>query len=79
MKVILTTDGSQHAEEAARLLAHLPHSDKFELTVVYVSNTIRLQGSSSELTRLRARVATERKPWGENHGDTRNLRVLSPI
>ncbi|MDZ4851391.1 MAG: universal stress protein [Pirellulaceae bacterium] len=45
MKVILATDGSQHAEEAAWMLAHLPHSDKLELTVVYVSNTVRLQGS----------------------------------
>ena len=45
MKVILATDGSQHAEEAAWLLAHLPHSDKLELTVVYVSNTVRLQGA----------------------------------
>lgn len=45
MRVILATDGSQHAEEAAWLLAHLPHSDKLELTVVYVSNTVRLQGA----------------------------------
>jgi len=65
MKVILATDGSQHAEEAAWLLAHLPHSDKLELTVVYVSNTIRLQGSSSELTRLRERVAKEEKAVAE--------------
>jgi len=41
MKVILATDGSQHAEEASWLLARLPHSDKLELTVVYVSNTVR--------------------------------------
>ena len=64
MRVILATDGSQHAEEAAWLLAHLPHSDKLELTVVYVSNTVRWQASSrlmSELTRLQERIAEEEK------------------
>ena len=45
MKVILATDGSEHAEEAAWLLAHLPHTDKLELTVVYVSNAKGLRGS----------------------------------
>ena len=33
MRVILATDGSQFAEEADWLLAHLPHSNKLELTV----------------------------------------------
>ncbi len=50
MKVILATDGSQHAEEAAWLLAHLPHADKHELTVVYVSNTV---GARSVVVLLR--------------------------
>jgi len=45
MKVILATDGSEHAQEAARLLAHLPHSDKLELTVVYASNSYGFRGS----------------------------------
>jgi len=68
MKVILATDGSQHAEEAAWLLAHLPHSDKLELTVVYVSNTARWQASTrlmSELTRLQERIAEEEKAQAE--------------
>lgn len=39
MKVILATDGSEHSEEAAWLLAHLPHSEPLELTVVSVFST----------------------------------------
>jgi len=68
MRVILATDGSQHAEEAAWLLAHLPHSDKLELTVVYVSNTVRWQVSSrlmSELIRLQERIAEEERALAE--------------
>ncbi len=45
MKVILATDGSQFAEEAAWLLAHLPHSEKLELTVLFISNIPNLHGS----------------------------------
>ena len=45
MKVILATDGSQFAEEAAWLLAHLPHSEKLELLVLFISNMPNLHGS----------------------------------
>lgn len=48
MKVILATDGSQYAEEAAWLLAHLPHAERLELTVLYVSNVPHLHGSTAE-------------------------------
>ena len=47
MKVILATDGSQFAEEAAWLLAHLPHSEKLELIVLFVSNMPSLHGASN--------------------------------
>jgi len=53
MKVILATDGSQCALEAAWLLAHLPHSDKLELTVLFVSNIPNLHGAGdvAEITK----------------------------
>ena len=47
MKVILATDGSQFAEEAAWLLAHLPHSEKLDLIVLFISNMPNLHGSSN--------------------------------
>ena len=47
MKVILATDGSQFAEEAAWLLSHLPHSEKLELIVLFVSNMPSLHGASN--------------------------------
>lgn len=36
MKILLATDGSPHAEEAAWLLSHVPHEEKLELTVLTV-------------------------------------------
>lgn len=36
MKILLATDGSECAEEAAWLLSHLPHSQKIDLTVLTV-------------------------------------------
>ena len=45
MKVLLATDGSQFADEAAWLLAHLPHSDTLELTVLFISNVPNLHGA----------------------------------
>jgi nucleotide-binding universal stress UspA family protein len=44
MKLLLATDGSKYAEEAAWLLSRLPHTEKLELTVLYVSNMPNLQG-----------------------------------
>jgi nucleotide-binding universal stress UspA family protein len=53
MKILLATDGSQFAEEAAWLLARLPHTEKLELTVAYVSNIPNLHGiaNATELTK----------------------------
>ena len=34
--VLLATDGSSNAEDAVRFLSHLPHDEKFELTVLTV-------------------------------------------
>ena len=53
MKILLATDGSQFAEEAAWLLAHLPHTERLELTVLYISNIPSLHGvaNATELTK----------------------------
>lgn len=51
MKIILATDGSKYAEEAAWLLAHLPHQETLELTVLFVCNIPALGGPASELTK----------------------------
>jgi len=66
MRVILATDGSQDAEEAARLLAHLPHSDKLEVTVVYVSNTVRLQGAILPAELMKQHAIDERERAEKN-------------
>ena len=50
MRVILATDGSQYAEEAVWLLAHLPHVEHLELIVLFVSNIPNLYGATAELT-----------------------------
>jgi nucleotide-binding universal stress UspA family protein len=60
MKVILATDGSQYAEEAAWLLAHLPHVEHLELTVLFVSNIPNLYGSTAELTKRMQAEDTEK-------------------
>ncbi len=45
MKVLLATDGSKHAEAAARLLAKLPHDERLELTVIAVTPSVEIHGS----------------------------------
>lgn len=45
MKVLLATDGSEHASQAAALLAHLPHPDILDLTVLFVNRTPEVHGS----------------------------------
>ncbi len=62
MKVLLATDGSQYAEEAAWLLAHLPHSERLDLTVLFVTNTPNLRGiKDGEEIMNRLEVADKRK------------------
>ena len=38
MKVLLATDGSEYADEAARFLAHLPHAERLDVSVLTVIN-----------------------------------------
>ncbi len=49
MKVLLATDGSVSAEAAGSLLAHLPHSDPLERTIMAVPPRIELIGGSKVL------------------------------
>ena len=62
MKVLLATDGSQFAEEAAWLLAHLPHAEKLELSILFVSNIPQLHGAGdvAEFTK-RLEIADKEK------------------
>lgn len=45
MRVILATDGSKHAEQAASLLARLPHAQPLELIVLAVTPMMEFHGS----------------------------------
>ncbi len=45
MKVLLATDGSPRAEEAAQLLAHFPHAERLELTILAVAPSLEMHGS----------------------------------
>ncbi len=46
MKVLLATDGSEHAENAAWFLSHLPHSERLDLLVLSVQPQLPLHGST---------------------------------
>ncbi len=46
MHVLLATDGTEYAEEAAWLLSHLPHSETLELTILSVLRTPEFYGSA---------------------------------
>lgn len=60
MKVLLATDGSEHATEAASLLAHLPHAEKLEVTVLFVSNVPNLRGSMNDPELIRRIESADR-------------------
>lgn len=47
MKIILATDGSPHAEEAARFLSRLPHQQRMELTVLTTVFIPRVDGENA--------------------------------
>lgn len=46
MKILVATDGSKSAEDAARLLAHLPHPKAIELTILSANYTHPIHGSA---------------------------------
>lgn len=45
MRVLIATDGSKHAEEAAQFLAHLPHTEKMAIEVLAVTPQLEIHGS----------------------------------
>jgi nucleotide-binding universal stress UspA family protein len=45
MKVLLATDGSKYSEDAAWLVAHLPHSEPLELTILFVTQLLNITGA----------------------------------
>lgn len=53
MKVLIATDGSELAENAASLLAHLPHSEKLEIVVLSVRVPAQISGSREVVEWLR--------------------------
>lgn len=61
MKVMLATDGSQHATEAASLLAHLPHREPLELTVANVSYQAEFHGSMEVMDWMEKNRQAERE------------------
>ncbi|MEZ6138159.1 MAG: universal stress protein [Pirellulaceae bacterium] len=61
MKVLLATDGSKAAEEAAAFLAHLPHPDRMELTVLAISPTFEFHGSREVVDWIQRNLETERQ------------------
>jgi nucleotide-binding universal stress UspA family protein len=63
MKVLLATDGSEHARHAASLLAHLPHNETLELTTLYVNSTPEIHGS---------REVVE---WMKHHSESQQARA----
>lgn len=48
MKVLLATDGSAYAEEAAKFLAHLPHAGTLDISVLTVINIPHVDTASAD-------------------------------
>ncbi len=65
MKVLLATDGSKVAEEAAWFLAHLPHSERLELTVLSVVPSFELHGSREVIDWVKHNSELEKKRAAE--------------
>ncbi|MCR9294983.1 MAG: universal stress protein [bacterium] len=61
MRVLLATDGSVHAEEAAWLLSHLPHDEPLELFVVCVHKPLEVHGSVDVVAWMKEKSEQERQ------------------
>ncbi len=61
MKILLATDGSEYATGAAKLLAHLPHKEPLELTVLFVSYAWEPYGSQEVVAWMERSLAAERE------------------
>lgn len=61
MKILLATDGSEHATGAAKLLARLPHKEPLELTVLFVSYAWEAYGSQEVVAWMERSIDAERE------------------
>ena len=61
MKILLATDGSRFAENAAAFLAHLPHSQKLDLVILSVAETPLLHGSQEVVSWIKSNQEAEKK------------------
>ncbi len=59
-RILLATDGSSHADEAAKFLAHLPHEGKWELIVVTVLDDPSVATNYAMATLIKERIEEER-------------------
>ncbi len=59
MRILLATDGSENATGAAALLAHLPHKEPLELTVLFVSYIPEFHGSRDVVEWMEQNLAAE--------------------
>ncbi len=60
-RILLATDGSPTADEAARFLAHLPHHGKWELLVVTILDDPSIATNYAMASILKERVEEERE------------------
>jgi nucleotide-binding universal stress UspA family protein len=61
MKVLIATDGSQAAEKAAWFFAHLPHSERLDITLLAVIPTFEIHGSREVVEWVRRSVEAEKQ------------------
>ena len=67
MRILLATDGSSHAAEAARFLAHLPHHEPLDLTVLSVIFTPPVHGTLQTRDWMSRRAEADRAQGVRNY------------
>lgn len=60
-RILLATDGSSNADEAAKFLAHLPHEGKWELVVVTVLDDPSIATNYAMANVIKERIEEERQ------------------
>lgn len=64
MKVLIATDGSKYADEAAAFVARLPHRERLDVTIVAVTPSIEIYGNP-EMVGWKQRYYEEEKKKAE--------------
>lgn len=70
MKILLATDGSRFAENAAAFLAHLPHREPLDLTVLSIAEPPFLHGSQEVIAWIKKNQDAERVRCAEACNNT---------